>query len=437
MQILGIILGFAILIYVTYKNWSVYLASFLASVAVILCAGLPLTETIVTSYVGGIGAIFTSIFGMFMFGSVMAKIYAVSGAASSIAATLCDTFLKNSGSEQKKQIMGILVVIFASAIICYGGINAAIVIITIYPICLAVFEKCNIPKRFAPGVILGGSCTFALSGPGAPQPTNMIPCQILETSSSAGLIPGIAGIIVEVIVMVIILNKMVSKAKANGENFAYGPKDSVSVSDKKVPGFWISLIPLVVLFILFNIFEVNIIFCTLISSVLSLFLFYPYMEKEKIRGYVNEGFLSALTPVGSIGAVFGFASCVQKVPAFQNIVDGILGIETNPLVLCVISVAFLCMLTGGSTTGQSIVLPIVRPILEAKGLTADVMHRIATFSATTLDSLPHSGTILMTVTHADLKMKDAYPAIFVTTTLATVLATGVVTLLLWLFPWMA
>ena len=101
--------------------------------------------------------------------------------------------------------------------------------------------------------------------------------------------------------------------------------------------------------------------------------------------------------------------------------------------LCVISVAFLCALTGGSTTGQSIVLPIVQPILESKGLAASVMHRIATFAATTLDSLPHSGTILMTVTYSDLKMKDSYPAIFVTTTVATT----IVTLLLWLFPWMA
>lgn len=437
MQLLGIVLGFAILIYITYKNWSVYLASFLASLAVILCAGLPLTETIVSSYIGGIGAIFTNLFGMFMFGSVMAKIYAVSGAASSIATTLCNTFLKNSGSEQKKQVMGIFVVIFASALICYGGINAAIVIITIYPIALAIFERCNIPKRFVPGVILGGSCTFALSGPGAPQPTNMIPSQILGTSSTAGLIPGIVGIVVEIIIMVIVLNKMITKAKSNGESFAYGPKDNVSVSDKKVPGFLVSLLPLFVLFILFNIFSVNIVFCTLISSVLSLVLFYNCMEKEKIRGYINDGFLSALTPVGSIGAVFGFATCVQQVPAFQDIVDTVLGIKTNPLILCVISVMFLCTLTGGSTTGQSIVLPIVKPILEAKGLSVDVMHRIATFSATTLDSLPHSGTILMTVTHADLKMKDAYPAIFVTTTFATMVATAVVTFLLWMFPWMA
>ncbi len=367
----------------------------------------------------------------------MAKIYAVSGAATSIATTLCDTFLRNAGSDKKKQLMGIIVVIFASAIICYGGINAAIVIITIYPIALAVFEKCNIPKRFAPGVILGGSCTFALSGPGAPQPTNMIPITILGTSSTAGLIPGLIGMVVEIVVMVVILNKMISKAKAGGESFAYGAKDTFAPADRKQPPFLISLIPLVVLFVLFNVFAVNIVFCTLVSAVLSIALFYRYMDKDKIRSYVNDEFLSALTPVGSIGAVFGFATCVQKVEAFQGIVDGIMNLAVNPYVLCVISVAFLCALTGGSTTGQSIVLPIVTPILESKGLTAGLIHRIATFSATTLDSLPHSGTILMTVTHADLKMKDAYPAIFVTTTLATIISTVVVTLLLWLFPWMA
>ena len=188
---------------------------------------------------------------------------------------------------------------------------------------------------------------------------------------------------------------------------------------------------------MFNVFSVNIIFCTLASSVLSLVLFYKYMDKDKIKSYVNEGFVSALTPVGSIGAVFGFATCVQQVPAFQNIVDSVLGIKVNPILLCVISVAFLCALTGGSTTGQSIVLPIVQPVLESKGLAASVMHRIATFSATTLDSLPHSGTILMTVTYSDLKMKDSYPAIFVTTTLATTMATAAVTLLLWLCPWLA
>ena len=49
MEILGIIAGFAILILMTSKGWSVYLASFLGACAVILLAGLPLEETLAKS----------------------------------------------------------------------------------------------------------------------------------------------------------------------------------------------------------------------------------------------------------------------------------------------------------------------------------------------------------------------------------------------------
>lgn len=434
MEIFGIALGFAILIFVTYQNWSVYLASFLGACAVILLGGLPLEQTLTSAYIGGIGSIVTNLLGMFLFSSVMARLYAVSGAASSISLTLCNTFLREGDAESKRQILGILMVILSSALICYGGINAAIVIITIYPIALAVFEKCDIPKRFAPGVILGGCVTFSLSGPGTPQPTNLIPATVLGTSPSAGLVPGLVGMLVEMVVMTVVLYLMISRAKAKGEHFAYGPKDAAIDTSRKLPPFLTSLLPLILLFCLFNFFSVHILFCTLVSAVLSLILFFPYMDRGKVRGYVNEGFASALTPVGSIGAVFGFASCVQQVPAFQRIVDAILRMDTDPFLMCMIAVAFLCALTGGSTTGQSIVLPIVGPILQAKGMSPAVIHRIAAFSATTLDSLPYSGTILMTITHADERMRDAYPAIFVSTTLATTLAAVVVTLLLYLFP---
>ena len=102
-----------------------------------------------------------------------------------------------------------------------------------------------------------------------------------------------------------------------------------------------------------------------------------------------------------------------------------------------VSVALLCALTGGSTTGQSIALPIVAPLLESRGMAPAVIHRVAAFSATTLDSLPYSGTILMTVHLSGVRMKDAYPAIFVSTTLATAFASATVTALLWLFPALA
>lgn len=437
MQFIGVALGFAILIIFTYKDWSVYLASFLAAVAVILLYGLPVTQSLTSVYFAGIGSICTSLLPLFIFSSVMAKMYAVSGAAISISNTICSTFISEESSEHKRQIMGILVVILSSALICLGGVNAAIVIITIYPIAMSIFERCNIPKRFAPGVILGGCVTFALTSPGSPQPPNIIPMQILNTASVSGLLPGVIAAGVEIIVMVIILNHMITKAKQRGEVFAWGKKDTGFQLEGKHPGFFLSLIPLVSLFILFNLYKVHILYATLFAAVLSGILFYPYIEKGKIKGHINAGFQSALAPVGSIGAVYGFAAVIQKTDAFQTIVDGIVKFEVHPILLCIYAIAFMCMLTGGSSTGQQIILPIVGPIVGAQGLGASMIHRISAFASTTIDSLPHSGTILMTLNHCDCKMKDAYPAIFFTTTFATTCGTIVVAALLYFFPWLA
>ena len=438
LQIIGIILGFAILISITFKAWSVYLASFLAAVVVILFAGLPLTETVTSVYFGSIGAIFTSLFPLFIFGSVMANLYAVSGAAVSISTAICNLIMKDDMPENRRRLLGVIVVILASALICYGGINAAIVIITIYPIGLSVFQRCGIPKRFIPGVILGGCCTFALTGPGSPQTPNVIPMTILGTSSTSGLIPGIIAMIVELIVMVLVLNVMISKACSRGEVFQMGPRDRLPREDKEQPNALLALIPLVVLFVLFNVVKLPIVFAMFAAAFCSAVLFRRYIPKGKFRHTVNEGFVTSLMPVGSIGAVFAFASVVQKTDAFSKIVEMLLGMEIHPILFCIIAIAFLCMLTGGSATGQQIVLPIIMPVVQSSGLISlAAMHRVGSFAATTLDSLPHSGTILMTTSHSDIPMRQAYPAIFVTTTLATVTGTIVVAVLLWLFPGLA
>ena len=436
-QLLGILAGFAVLILITYKGWSVYLASFAGAVAVILIARLPLAETLTQSYIGGIGSIVASLLGMFLFSSVMARLYAVSGAAAAISDTLLKTFVQRAGTPAARRRMSILMVILSSALLCYGGINAAVVIITVYPIALSIFRSGDIPRRFAPGVILSGCVTFALSGPGSPQPTNLIPAGVLGSSAAAGIIPGLAGALVEVAVTLLVLDAMIRRAKERGEGFADAAAPRQEEPHRRRPGFFTALAPLAVLFALFNLAGLDILLCTLVSAALSAALFAPCMSRARLRGCINEGLASALAPVGSIGAVFGFAACVQQVPAFQNLVDGILHWQIHPYLLCAFSVALLCALTGGSTTGQSIALPIIAPLLEAKGMAPALIHRIAAFSATTLDSLPYSGTILMTIDHDGQKMKEAYPAIFVSTTLATTLASAAVTLLLYLFPWMA
>ena len=115
-------------------------------------------------------------------------------------------------------------------------------------------------------------------------------------------------------------------------------------------------------------------------------------------------------------------------------IDGLLGSALHPVLLLVICVAVICMMTGGSTTGTQIALPILAPALSKLGLSLPFIHRVGTFAATMLDSLPNSGAVIMAVGLADLKMKDGYPPVFVSTVLATSCGTIVVSLIMKLLP---
>lgn len=78
-------------------------------------------------------------------------------------------FLRDDASNTSKNITGMLIIMIIGAVLNLGGIIAGVVIVLMYPIALAVFERCDIPKRFILGVLGAGSFTFTLTMPGSPR----------------------------------------------------------------------------------------------------------------------------------------------------------------------------------------------------------------------------------------------------------------------------
>lgn len=433
MGYVAIFVGFAVLVALCMLNVNVMLSAFVAAVSVAVLAGLPFGDSVIGVFFTRFGSITGTLFPMFLFGAILAKLYTASGAASVIADAVCNALFKKAKSEKQKYTLGFLSVILASAILCYGGINAAVALIAIYPIAISIFERAGIPKRFIMGAICGGAFTFALSGPGSPQPTNVV-AMAIGTGSSVGLVAGIIASVVEIAVMLLVFTKMTVKATAKGETFVAGPKDVFAAPDMDKPSLIVSLIPLVVLLIVFNVLKVQIALALLITVLVTCVLFAKKLPVKKQLGAVNEGCLSALIPAGTIAGVNGFAAVVQEVPEFQIMIDGLLNSSMPPVLMLVLVVAIICMMTGGSTTGTQIALPIIAPVLSKVGLTLPFIHRVGTFAATMLDSLPNSGSVIMAVGLADLKMKDGYPPVFVSTVLATTCGTAVVAIIMSLLP---
>lgn len=76
----------------------------------------------------------------------------------------------------------------------------------------------------------------------------------------------------------------------------------------------------------------------------------------------------------------------------------------------------------------------VGPASMEMGLSVDIIHRVSVFAATTLDSMPYSGSILMLLPMCHMKLKEIYPAMFITTVLATTCGTIAVCLMCFFFP---
>lgn len=315
-----------------------------------------------------------------------------------------------------------------------GGIIAGVVIVLMYPIALAIFEHCDIPKRFILGVLGASAYTFTLTLPGSPEVTNVAAMSVLKTSSTVAAIPGIVGAVVEVVVILLVMNALINHARHNGDHFQRHPEDPYMDETSEKPPFFLSLIPLFVLFVLFNFFNLHIVLCLIFSCLLSIVLFWKWLKPKDVKHIVCQATVDSIPMTLNVGAICGFAAIITNSDAFQTILDTLTSMEASPILICAVVVSIMCMLTGGSSTGQLIALPIIAPRLMEMGLSVDIIHRVSVFAATTLDSMPYSGSILMLLPMCHMKLKEIYPAMFITTVLATTCGTIAVCLMCFFFP---
>ena len=426
MGIIGCLLGFLVVIIFCYKDWSVYIATIVGAAVVMLFNWLPFAGTLTGAFVDGMFVPIKSFFFILLFGNIQAKIYSVSGAAYAVADTIMSALLKPGASNTRKNVIAISVLLVIGIVLCMGGINASVFIVLMYPIALTIFEHCDIPKRFILGVLGACSYTFTLTMPGSPQVTNVAAMSALGTDAAVALVPGLVGAAVEIAVIIVLLNLLINRARARGEHFALHPLDPHYDENSPRPRFLVALLPLIVLFVLFNVVGLDINICIIISTGLSVIAFKDQLHGSSLRNLLSTGASESIHMSMTVAAICGFAGVVTETEAFTQMLNAIISIDISPMLICAIVVAVMCMLTGGSSTGQLISLPLIAPKLTELGLSVGAIHRIGCFAATTLDSLPYSGAILMLLPLCRMKLREVYPPLFVTTVVASTLRTAAV-----------
>jgi len=131
-----------------------------------------------------------------------------------------------------------------------------------------------------------------------------------------------------------------------------------------------------------------------------------------LRESIDAGANSAALPMLMIASLVGFGAVVAALPAFLVVRDAVFSIPGGPLVSLTVAMNVLAGLTGTASGGMAIVLNAFgdnfMSLATEHGIDPQLMHRVTTISAGTLDALPHNGTVLLLLQISGLTHRESY-----------------------------
>jgi H+/gluconate symporter-like permease len=481
MGLLGILLALAVLMWLSFRGWSVLLLAPAAALLVAAFSAEPLlahwTHTFMVSAAGFVAQFFP----LFLLGALFGKLMEDSGSVAAIARFM--TAKLGAGRA-------ILAVVLAGALVTYGGVSLFVAFFVIGPMAMALFQAADIPRRLMPAAIALGTTTFTMTAmPGTPAIQNAIPMPFFGTTPFAA--PGI-GLVASLIMLsfgLAWLGFAEARARRAGEGFAdSAAAGALPVTDDPLvrerattagafdppeaargrpsadePGIGTAITPLAVMI------GVNL----LMSFVVLPGLDFAFMDDEhwqsvslsgmsgvwsvlvalacamvvllvlnrsrltSVRESMDAGANASVLPVLSVASLVGFGAVVAAMPAFADVRDWILGIEGGLLVSLSVSVNALAALTGSASGGMTIALDALGAtylaLAEQQGVDPALLHRIAAIGAGTLDSLPHNGAVVTLLAVCRSSHRESYFHVAMTAIVGPIVALVAVIVLAGLF----
>ena len=162
--------------------------------------------------------------------------------------------------------------------------------------------------------------------------------------------------------------------------------------EQRAPGFWISLLPMVVTFVLINGFGVELLYGLTAGCVLSLLFFCKSLGGVKGFGeIVSEGFNNGIFPCIIIAAVVGVGKVVSATDVFALVQENIINLPLPGLVKVAAITTIIAGITGSASGGLTIALELFGETFISWGYTPEIIHRVASIACGGLDTLPWNG----------------------------------------------
>lgn len=456
MGLLGILVGLGLLIWLSYRGWTILLLAPAAALVAAAFSREPLLAHWTQTFMGSAAHFLAQFFPLFLLGALFGKLMDDSGSVRAISRYM---------SERMGPSHAILAVVLAGAAVTYGGVSLFVAFFVLAPMAQDLFRAADIPRRLMPAAIALGTSTFTMSAlPGTPAIQNAIPMPFFGTTPFAA--PGL-GIIASGIMLAFgmwWLRRSQTSAKLAREGYdgVHEPSakdvaddqfireratsarefDTAEIphgqASETLPPVALAALPLA------TVVGVNFLMAMLVlprrdfsflaeekwgatslsavagvwsvvvalatASVLLIIL-----NRERLpnlRASIDAGANASVLPAVSVASLVGFGAVVAMLPAFAVVRDWVLSIGSGPLVSLATATNILAALTGSASGGLTIALDSLGEtymrLASETGIDPSLLHRVAVISAGTLDSLPHNGAVVTLLAVCGTSHRESY-----------------------------
>jgi H+/gluconate symporter-like permease len=409
LSLIGFFLAFCAMAYMCMKSYNLYIASIVAASIAILLSGLPLGQTLMKHYAPGFASFMSSYFFRYLWGAIFGILMEKCGAAYSVA----EGIVRVCGKK-----FSLIALPCAVGLMAYSGMAGTVSVFVAIPIFLRVFQECDLPKRFVPGLFYFGTGTFVNCAPGSAQNLNVIATRSVGLDPAAGVYIGLVGPVIMFVLGILYTYWIIGRAKARGEVFFDDGKGMLSAKNEfngKKPPLLLALIPMIVVILLINIKPagkpmVSVESAVFFGCVATPLCMYKYTDFKTLIAQLGDGAEKSIMMIGAVCAMSGFGKSIMATPAYNTMVDFALHLNISPLTALFIAMSVICLCTASATSAVSIIGPTLGKTFVERGLNPVAVARVMGVSATVFESMPQNGVIVLLINSlCGETYKAAYP----------------------------
>jgi H+/gluconate symporter-like permease len=408
------------------------------------------------TFMGGAAKFLAEFFPLFLLGALFGKLMEDSGCVQAISRFMTEKL----GSHR-----AMLAVVLAGAMVTYGGVSLFVAFFVLAPMARSLFQVADIPSRLIPAAIVLGTSTFTMSAlPGTPAIQNAIPMPFFGTTPFAA--PGL-GIIASLIMLgfgLWWLQRAETVARKAGEGFGSAKVSAGAeavddafvrerataarefdpaeirrghISDTATPIHW-AMLPLVIVVVVNLLMSIIILpkldlsflseerwagaslssvggvwsVAVALAAAVATVIIFNRSRLPALRESMDAGANASVLPAFGVASLVGFGAVVAELPGFAMVREWVLSIGGGPLASLAVAVSVLASLTGSASGGMTIALDALGETYMRLAAEANIdpglLHRVATISAGTLDSLPHNGAVVSLLAVCGQSHRESY-----------------------------